>query len=53
MKKQTKIQLLENMILNLDPIEGEVREELLNELINVLRKERENELTFAPSCLFV
>lgn len=53
MKKQTKIQLLENMILNLETFEGEVNESLLQEMISALQKDRESELTPAPSCLFL
>ena len=45
--------MLESMMLNLEPIEGEVSEEILSELIKAFSKDRDSELTFAPSCLFV
>jgi hypothetical protein len=53
MRKQTKIQLLESMMLNSEPIGGEISEDLLNQMINALRKDRDSELTFAPSSLFI
>lgn len=53
MKRQTKIQHLENMMRSLPPFEGEINQAELNEIINSLIAEKDGALTLAPSCYFI